>query len=164
MGSIQNIIRKCQDVEAQSISPIATVESALKKMDENDLGALLVMDFSHLLGIFSERDYARKILLRGKSSLTTPIYEVMTTNLISVTPHYGLTDCLAVMSANQVRHLPVVENEKVLALLAIEDVAFALIESHEFVIDELTSYITGSHECKNQVPNLAYFLEMSVQH
>ena len=161
MESVKNIIRKCQDVSAQSISPIETVEVALKKMADYDSGALLVMEDSQLVGIFSERDYARKILLKGKSSLTTPIYEVMTTQVICVTPEYDLDECLALMSACKVRHLPVIENEKVVAFLGIEDVSFALINDNEFLIDELTTYITGSHDNKNHIPKLSYVFETS---
>ena len=164
MDAFQNILRKCQDIQAQSISPIASVELALEKMDAGDLGALLVMDFSHLVGIFSERDYARKILLKGKSSLTTPVYEVMTTNLISVTPEFCLTECLALMSSCHVRHLPVLDNNKVVALLGIEDVAFALIDNREFVIDELTTYITGSHDVINENPKLSHIFETLAHH
>ncbi len=159
MDSIQNIVRRCLDIQSQSISPVASVELALEKMEKFDSGALLVMDFSHLVGIFSERDYARKILLKGRSSLTTPVFEVMSTNLISVTPEYRLTECLALMSGCHIRHLPVVHNEQVIALLAIEDVAFALIDSNEFVIDELTTYITGSHDYKNEPPKLSKVFE-----
>ncbi len=164
MDAFQKILSKCQDIQAQSISPIASVELALEKMDAGDLGALLVMDFSHLVGIFSERDYARKILLKGKSSLTTPVYEVMTTNLISVTPDYGLTECLALMASCRVRHLPVVDNNKVIALLGIEDIAFALIDNNEFLIDELTTYITGSHDFKNENPKLSHIFETLAHH
>ncbi len=158
------MVQHCLDIQSQSISPIASVEAALEKMEMHDSGALLVMDFNHLVGIFSERDYARKILLKGRSSLTTPVYEVMSTNLISVTPEYRLTECLALMSACHIRHLPVVKDERVMALLAIEDIAFALIDSNEFMIDELTTYITGSHEVKNEPPKLSKVFEAFLQH
>ena len=164
MGSIQETVRRCLDVQSQSISPIASVELALEKIEKFNSGALLVMDFSHLVGIFSERDYARKILLKGRSSLTTPVYEVMSTNLISVTPDNSLTDCLSIMSNCHIRHLPVIEDEQVIALLAIEDIAFALIENNEFIIDELTTYITGSHDCKNDPPKLSRVFEASLHH
>lgn len=164
MKSIQDIVRRCLDIEAQSISPIARVEAALEKMERYDLGALLVMDFTHLLGIFSERDYARKILLKARSSLTTPIYEVMSTNLISVTPDFRLSECLALMSRCHIRHLPVLNGERVMALLGIEDIAFALIENDEFMIDELTTYITGSHDVINEPPKLSKIFESYSRH
>ncbi len=161
MESVKNIIRRCQDISAQSISPIETVQTALKKMADYDLGALLVMEHSQLVGIFSERDYARKILLRGKSSLTTPVYEAMSTEIVCVTPDYDLDECLALMSACHVRHLPVIENERVVAFLGIEDVSFALIDENEFLIEELTTYITGSHENKSHIPKLSNVFEAS---
>jgi len=158
MESVKNIIRKCQDISAQSITPIETVEAALKKMSHFNSGALLVMDGPRLVGIFSERDYARKILLKGKSSLNTPISEVMSRQVICVSPEYKLDECLALMYACNIRHLPVIDNEHVVAFLGLEDVSFALIDDNEFLIEELTSYITGSHECRNQVPKLSYML------
>lgn len=164
MDSIQDILKRCQDIQAQSISPIASVELALEKMDAHDLGALLVMDFSHLVGIFSERDYARKILLKGKSSLTTPVYEVMTTNLIEANPSYSLTECLSLMFSCRVRHLPIIKDGKVIALLGIEDVAFALIDRNEFEIEELTTYITGSHDFKNEAISIEQIFETVAHH
>ncbi len=158
MEAVKNIIKRCQDISAQSISPIDTVESALKKMATYDSGALIVMEQGRLVGIFSERDYARKILLKGKSSLTTPVHEVMTKEVICVTPDYDLDECLALMSACKVRHLPVIENDRVIAFLGIEDVSFALIDDNEFLIDELTTYITGSHENQSHISKLSYVL------
>ena len=164
MRSIQNIVKRCLDIEAQSISPIASVEAALEKMEKNNSGALMVMDFSHLVGIFSERDYVRKVLSKGRSSLATPVYEVMSTNLISVTPEYRLTECLALMSACHIRHLPVIKDERLVALLGIEDIAFALIDNNEFMIGELTTYITGSHEVRNDPPKLSNVFEGVLHH
>jgi CBS domain-containing protein len=157
--SVKSIIRRCRDISAQSISPIETVQAALKKMADYDSGALLVMERGKLVGIFSERDYARKIILKGKSSLTTPIHDVMTKEIICVTPEYDLDECLALMSACKIRHLPVLENDRVTAFLAVEDVAFAMIDDNEFLIEELTTYITGSHENKAHMSKLSYVLE-----
>jgi CBS domain-containing protein len=128
-----------------TVSPYDTVASVIQKMSDKDLGAALVMDEDEIVGLFSERDYARKLLLHGKSSLTTPIYEVMERKVIYVTPDYSLEECLALMTKKHIRYLPVMDsNGQALALLSIDDVVSAVLEGKEFIISELTQYITGS--------------------
>jgi len=128
----------------QFIAPIDTVATALQIMADNDLGAILVIDQNRIVGIFSERDYARKILLKGKSSLTTPVSEVMNSRVIYVTPDYTLEECLALMTKRKMRHLPVIDHSKLLSVITMEEVVGALIDDQVFYINELTKYVTGS--------------------
>lgn len=126
-----------------SISSNATVYEALVIMAENHVGALLVMDGDHLAGIFSERDYARSVVLKGKSSKDTPIKEIMTPGslLITVTPNQTVEECLNLVSNKRIRHLPVLENGKVAGVLSIGDLVKATIEYQQFLINQLESYI-----------------------
>jgi CBS domain-containing protein len=126
-----------------SISPDATVYDALVIMAEKHVGALLVMDGDHLAGIFSERDYARSVALKGKSSKDTPIKEIMTPGslLITVTPTQTVEECLSLVSNKRIRHLPVLDNGKVAGVLSIGDLVKATIEYQQFLIDQLESYI-----------------------
>lgn len=128
-----------------SVSPYDTVAWAVRKMSDHNLGAIPVMDAGEIVGLFSERDYARKLLLYGKSSAITPIHDVMVRRVLYVTPDYLLEDCLALMTQKHIRHLPVLdERGKVLALISLEDVVEAVLEGKEFMISELTRYVTGS--------------------
>ena len=126
-----------------SVSSDATVYDALVIMAEKHVGALLVMDGEHLAGIFSERDYARSVVLKGKSSKDTPIKEIMTPGslLITVTPLQTVEECLNLVSNKRIRHLPVLENGKVAGVLSIGDLVKATIEYQQFLIGQLESYI-----------------------
>jgi CBS domain-containing protein len=126
-----------------SVSSNATVYEALVIMAEKHVGALLVMDGDHLAGIFSERDYARSVVLKGKSSKDTPIKEIMTPGalLITVTPNQTVEECLNLVSNKRIRHLPVLENGKVAGVLSIGDLVKATIEYQQFLINQLESYI-----------------------
>ncbi len=121
----------------------ATVLEALKVMAEKNAGALLVMDGNRLVGIFSERDYARKIVLKGKSSLETPVVEAMTPDVVSVNPGQSVVECMAIMTARRVRHLPVVEEGQLSGVISIGDVVRAVIGDHEQTIQQLETYIRG---------------------
>ena len=126
-----------------SVSSNATVYEALVIMAEKHVGALLVMDGDHLAGIFSERDYARSVVLKGKSSKDTPIKEIMTPGslLITVTPDQTVEECLNLVSNKRIRHLPVLEAGKVSGVLSIGDLVKATIEYQQFLINQLESYI-----------------------
>ena len=126
-----------------SVSSNATVYEALVIMAEKNVGALLVMDGDHLAGIFSERDYARSVVLKGKSSKDTPIKEIMTPGslLITVTPDQTVEECLNLVSNKRIRHLPVLEAGKVSGVLSIGDLVKATIEYQQFLINQLESYI-----------------------
>jgi CBS domain-containing protein len=126
-----------------SVSSDATVYEALVTMADNHIGALLVMDDDRLVGIFSERDYARNVVLKGKSSKDTPIKEIMTPGslLITVNPCQTVEECLNLVSDKRIRHLPVLEEGKVIGVLSIGDLVKATIEYQQFLIQQLESYI-----------------------
>ncbi len=119
-----------------------TVYEALKAMGEKNVGALLVMEDEKLLGIISERDYARKIILKGKSSADTLVKEIMTEKVISVSPDDNIEKCMELMSEKKIRHLPVVKDEKVIGVISITDVVTAIIESQKETISLLHNYIS----------------------
>ncbi len=125
------------------ISPEATVFDALHLLAEHDVGALLVMENDRLLGIFSERDYTRKIALQGRDSRHTLVSEVMTPNVLVVKPTTEMRDCMSLMSQRKIRHLPVMEGDKVIGMLSIRDLMNDIIADDEMTIAQLQSYIYG---------------------
>ena len=124
-----------------AVAPRATVLEALKVLAEKDIGAVLVMDGPHLVGMFSERDYARKIALRGKSSADTPVSEIMTREVLCVTPTHTNEQCMALMTEKRIRHLPVLANKQVVGVLSIGDLVKETICEQQFMIKQLESYI-----------------------
>jgi CBS domain-containing protein len=127
-----------------SVAPETTVFDALKIFAEKNIGALVVIQKETMVGIFSERDYARKIVLKGESSHTTIVKDVMTSTVLSVHPEQSIEECMALMTNKHVRHLPVVENGSLIGLISIGDVVKAIISEHEYTIKQLENYITGS--------------------
>ena len=128
-----------------SIAPQATVYEALQIMSEKDVGALLVLDKGNLVGIFSERDYARKLILKGRFSKDTTVGELMTREVLYIESQSTIEDCMALMTAKRVRHLPVLENERLIGIVTIGDVVKQIISDQEFTIQQLERYIKG--EC-----------------
>jgi CBS domain-containing protein len=126
-----------------SISPDALVYSALRLMAEKNVGALLVNEDERVVGIISERDYARKIILKGKRSADTLVREIMTHRVISVTSDQPIEHCMELMTENRVRHLPVYTGEQLVGIISIGDVIKAIISEQEFVIEQLENYIAG---------------------
>jgi CBS domain-containing protein len=124
-----------------TIGPDARVFEALKVMAEKDIGALLVVEHERLIGILSERDYTRKVILHGKSSHDTPVREIMTERVIRVQPRNTVEECMALMTDKRVRHLPVMENGKLIGVLSIGDLVKETISEQQFVIQQLESYI-----------------------
>jgi CBS domain-containing protein len=124
-----------------TIGPDARVFDALKLMAEKNIGALPVVENGELLGIVSERDYARKVILHGKSSHDTPVKEIMTEGAICVQPGNTVEECMALMTDKRVRHLPVMENAKLLGILSIGDLVKETIAEQQLVIKQLESYI-----------------------
>ena len=129
--------------EIYSVGPTASVFDALEEMSKRDVGALIVLDGGEVVGIFSERDYARKIILVGKSSRETPVSEIMTSRVVFARPDLTLEECLALMTDKHVRHLPVMENEAVVGVLSIGDLVKAVIAEQQFTIQQLERYING---------------------
>jgi len=126
-----------------SVSSESLVYDALVMMAEHKIGALLVLDGGKLAGIFSERDYAREVVLKGKTSKTTAISEVMTDKLITVSPDTLVDECMNLMSGKRIRHLPVLDNGKLLGVLSIGDLVKETIAYQQFLIKQLESYIQG---------------------
>ena len=127
-----------------SVSPDATVYEALKVMADNNVGALVVLAGDQLKGVISERDYARKVILKGKFSRETPVSEIMSTDVVTVRPEQSIEECMALMTDKRIRHLPVLEGEKLSGVISIGDVVKAIISDKEFTIKQLENYITGS--------------------
>ncbi len=134
--------------EIYSISLNATVYEALQLMAEKGVGALLVMDNTSLVGIMSERDYARKVILHGKFSRDTLVEEIMSTKVVYVNQSLSTEECMALMINKRIRHLPVIENDTLIGVISIGDVVKAVIDEKEFMIDQLVHYITGAPTLK----------------
>jgi CBS domain-containing protein len=126
-----------------SIDPNATVLEAVAKMAEKDVGSLVVMDGEILVGIVTERHYSRNVILKGKTSPTTPVRDIMERNVIHVRPDQSVELCMALMTEKRVRHLPVVEDTKVIGIISIGDLLKFIISKNEFAIDQLKHYIQG---------------------
>jgi CBS domain-containing protein len=125
----------------RSIEPEAPVLDAIRSMAENHVGALVVLQQEKLLGIVSERDYARKVILLGRSSAHTPVREIMTSPVITVTPLSTLDECMRVVSQERVRYLPVLDGARVIGIVSIGDLIKAVIEEQQHTIEQLESYI-----------------------
>ena len=124
-----------------SVAPDATVYDALKMMAEHEIGALVVLDGERLVGIFSERDYARKVILFGKASKETLVREIMTDKVLCVRPDQTVDQCMALMTDKRVRHLPVLDHKKVIGVISIGDVVKEVISEQRFMIEQLENYI-----------------------
>ena len=126
-----------------SVAAADTVYDALNLMAEKNIGAVLVTDGDEVVGIMSERDYARKVILKGRASKDTPVREIMTEHVYYVGPEQTSEECMAVMTDRHIRHLPVIEGEKLMGVISIGDVVKAIISKQEFLIEQLENYITG---------------------
>ncbi len=124
-----------------SIEPQTSVYDAVKIMSDNNVGALLAMDGESLAGIFSERDYARKIILKGRASSETRVGDVMSKNVVCAQPSQTVEECMALMTDKNIRHLPVLENNKVIGIISIGDLVKSVIRDQKFVIEQLEHYL-----------------------
>ncbi|MEN8260982.1 MAG: CBS domain-containing protein [Pseudomonadota bacterium] len=138
-------VLKTKGPHVWSVPPHASVLEAIELMAEKNLGAVLVMSDQKLVGIFSERDYARKVRLKGRSSPDTLVSELMTKDVIYVSPGDKINECMALMTYKRVRHLPVIENSEVIGIVTIGDVVKQIISDQQFIIKELEKYITGGY-------------------
>jgi CBS domain-containing protein len=144
MKTVGDLLRTKGD-KVWSIGPDATVYEALAVMAEKDVGALLVLDNAgQLVGVLSERDYARKVVLKGKTSRETRVREIMTEKVVGVRPDQTIEECMALMTNKRIRHLPVLEGGRLAGVISIGDVVKAIISEQEFVIEQLENYITGN--------------------
>ncbi len=126
-----------------SISPNATVQEALELMSDRNIGAIVVMAGETMVGILSERDYARKVELEGRTAAGTAVREIMTKRVLTVHPDQTVEDCMALMTEHRLRHLPVMQNDRLLGLISIGDVVKAIISEQEFMIGQLETFIMG---------------------
>ncbi len=141
MKNLVSQILKAKGNKIWSIAPQETAYKALQLMSEKNLGAVLVIDKGTVVGIFTERDYARKVILKGKSSKTTPVSELMTKKVLCVDPETSVEDCMSLMTEKFVRHLPVMEKKKLVGVVTQGDVVKQLIADQKFENEELERYI-----------------------
>jgi CBS domain-containing protein len=144
VDTIESVLR-LKGRQVFSVTPSATVYEAIERMSEKGVGALLVMSEGQLAGIISERDYARKVILKDRSSKQTQVREIMTSSVITVTPKETVELCLRTMTEHRIRHLPVVDRDKVVGMISIGDLVNWIITAHEETIGHLQSYIAGQY-------------------
>lgn len=137
----QLLQRKGHGVE--TIEPNASVFDALKLMAEKGIGSLVVTENEKVAGLFSERDYARNIILKGRASKETQVKEIMTSQVVVINPGQTPEECMAIMTEKRIRHLPVMQDDKLIGIISIGDLVKAIIEEQQFVIEQLVSYING---------------------
>jgi CBS domain-containing protein len=142
MGAVSQILQ-AKGNAVFAISPETLVYHALEIMVEKNVSALLITENDKLTGIFTERDYARKVILKGKASKETRIGEIMTRELVTVTSETTLDVCMRLMSSKHIRHLPVVDGERLAGIISIGDVVKYIIEEQQFIIENMEQYITG---------------------
>jgi CBS domain-containing protein len=143
MKGIAQILKNKPSNVVHAVGPNDTVYDAVQKMADVRVGALLVMDGERIVGIVSERDYARKVVLSGRSSKETPVSDIMTSQVLCVEPRQTTEECMAIMTENRVRHLPVLENGRLIGLVSIGDLVKDIISEQRFIIEQLEHYIAG---------------------
>jgi CBS domain-containing protein len=142
--TIREILKR-KGQEIWSITPESTVYQAIEMMADKHVGALLVIAEDKLVGIISERDYARKVILKGKSSKETRVQEIMTGSVVSVEPQIPIDDCMRIMTEKRIRHIPVVENEKVIGIVSIGDLVNWIMSAQDHTIQQLQDYVSGKY-------------------
>lgn len=142
MGTVKHLLQKKGGI-IHSVSPNSSVYDALEVLESKNLGALVVVEEGKLIGIFTERDYARKVVLKGRSSKETFVRDIMTDRPIFVTPDNTIEDCMQIMTDKSIRHLPVLENGRLLGIISIGDLVKFVIEEKNFIIENLEHYIVS---------------------
>ena len=142
MITVMQILQEKGD-EVWTIGPQVTVFDALKLMAEKEIGALMVVEAGQVVGIFSERDYARKVILKGRSSKDTPVRKIMTERVITVDPATTVEVCMGLMTDRRIRHLPVMEGDRLIGVISIGDVVKAIVSEQTYLIEHLENYIAG---------------------
>jgi CBS domain-containing protein len=141
-GTVGTILNQ-KGRQVYSIRPDATVFEAIRLMAEKNVGALLVMSGEQLLGVVSERDYTRKVALKGKSSREAKVSEIVSSPAVSATPGHSVEECMRLMTTHRVRHLPILEGDKIVGVVSIGDLVNWTISAQDATIEQLKSYITG---------------------
>lgn len=142
MGTVRNILQT-KGSAVYTVSPESSVYEALEELEDNNLGSLVVVENGNLIGIFTERDYARKVILKGRSSKETHVRDIMTERPIFVTPDSTIEVCMQLMSSKFIRHLPVLDNDQLVGVISIGDVVRYIITEKDFIIENLEHYIAS---------------------
>jgi len=143
MTAVADLLKSKGDAAVHTIGPDDSVFDALERMADKGIGALLVLQDDAIVGIVTERDYARKIALKGRTSVLTQVRDVMTTSVMSIKPTQTSEECMALMTNNRLRHLPVVDHGRLIGLISIGDLVKDIISEQKFVIEQLEHYISG---------------------
>lgn len=143
MPTAADVLRAKNSSETYQIAPDTSVYEAIRLMSDKGIGALVVMQKNGLVGMFSERDYTRKIALMDRSSRSTPVSDIMSTTLTTVTPTTSIDECLSLMTNKHIRHLPVMQDDELIGMLSIGDLVKTMIAEQQKMIEQLQSYITG---------------------
>lgn len=144
MITIKDLLKE-KGSQVHTIAPHATIFEALQEMADKDVGALVVMENDRVAGIFSERDYARKVALKGRSSRDWPVGDLMSTKVFFITPEQFIEDCMTLMTMKKIRHVPVMSNDKLVGLVSIGDVVNKIISTQKTEISDLENYIIGGY-------------------
>jgi CBS domain-containing protein len=142
---IIRVLLKVKGHDIWSIKPNASVYSAIELMADKDISALLVMEGEKLIGVMSERDYARKVILKGRSSRETRVEEIMTPSIISAHPDQSVKECMVLMTRNQIRHLPILEDGEICGVVSLGDLVKTIISEQELTIKNLEPFVSGEY-------------------